>query len=638
MSLLSCNNISKSFGVESILNNINFRIHPGDRIGVVGANGAGKSTLFKIISGLEQPDSGSIYTAADTTIGLLPQHPHFNPGVTVWEHLVKNFAFLLEMEIRISQLESRMARASGRDLEQLMKEYGDLTEEFAERGGYEYKSQIRGALKGLGIEEAQFKMPVELLSGGQKTRVALAELLLKKYHLLLLDEPTNYLDLNAVEWLENFLVGYEGAVMVISHDRYFLDRVCTGIFELDDTALYQFQGNYTDFLKQKQVMMELQLRDFKNRQSEMDRQREIIQKLKSYNREKTIKRAKSREKLLSRIEMPDKPRHETEGISIKLEPLVKSGRNVLSLENVCKSFPGSQLFYGVNLKVYRGERIGIIGPNGIGKTTLFNIISGLLQPDSGSIIKGHNTNIEYYHQQQENLNLSNSVLDEVWSQSPDLPVTQVRNVLAAFLFSGDDVYKTIDCLSGGERSRVALAKLMLSRSNLLLLDEPTNHLDIKSRHALEDALCNYTGTVLVISHDRYFLDRVTSKTAELTPEGINLFHGGYSYYRMKKQQQEEEASISETASPTKTAMKHQRKKEREEREKRKQEKLKLDRLEKEIDELEEEITRLEHLLCQPEAYSDPGKIKELNEKLKGLRDKLDSLYTEWEEVIEKSSF
>ncbi len=635
MSLLSCNNITKSYGVESILNNINFRIHPGERIGVVGANGAGKSTLFKIISGLEQPDSGSMNTAAGTTMGFLPQHPHFNPGVTVWEHLVKNFAYLVEMESQISRLESRMAGASGRDLEQLMKEYGDLTEEFAESGGYEYKSKIRGSLKGLGIEEDQFEMPVELLSGGQKTRVALAELLLKKYHLLLLDEPTNYLDLNAVEWLENFLVGYDGAVMVISHDRYFLDRVCTGIFELDGTALYQFSGNYTDYLNQKQVLMELMQREYKNRQSEMERQREIIQRLRSYNREKTVRRAKSREKLLSRIEVPDKPRQETKGVSIKLEPLVKSGRHVLSLEDVCKSFPGKQLFCGVNLKVYRGEKIGIIGPNGIGKTTLFNIISGLLQPDSGSVIKGHNTIIAYYHQQQENLNLSNSVIDEVWGQSPELPVTRVRNVLAAFLFSGDDVYKTIGCLSGGERSRVALAKLMLSRSNLLLLDEPTNHLDIKSRHALEDALCNYTGTILVISHDRYFLDRVTTKTAELTPGGINLFHGGYSYYRMKKQQQqEEEAGSRETVSPTKTALKQQRKKEREEREKRKQQKLKLDRLEMEIAGTEEEITRLEHLLCQPGVYSDPGRIKELNETLKDLRDKLDTLYTEWEEVIE----
>ena len=634
MSLLSCNNITKSYGVESILNNINFRIHPRDRIGLVGPNGAGKSTLIKIISGLEQPDSGSINTASDTTIGFLPQHPHFNPGVTVWEHLVKNFVYLLEMESRISRLESRMAGASGRDLEQLMKEYGNLTEEFAESGGYEYKSQIRGALKGLGIKEDQFEMPVELLSGGQKTRVALAELLLRKYHLLLLDEPTNYLDLNAIEWLENFLAGYEGAVMVISHDRYFLDRVCTGIFELDGTALYQFSGNYTDYLNQKQVMMELMQREYKNMQSEMDRQREIIQRLKSYNREKTVRRAKSREKLLSRIEMPDKPRQETKGISIKLEPLVKSGRHVLSLENVSKSFPGNELFSGVNLKVYRGERIGIIGPNGIGKTTLFNIISGRLEPDSGSVIKGHNTIIEYYHQQQENLNLFNSVLDEVWYQSPDLPVTQVRNVLAAFLFRGDDVYKTIGCLSGGERSRVALAKLMLSRSNLLLLDEPTNHLDIKSRHALEEALCNYTGTVLVISHDRYFLDRVTTKTAELTPGGINLFHGNYSYYRMKKQQQEEEANNRETTSPTKTALKQQRKQEREEREKRKQKKLKQDRLENEIAGTEEEITRLEHILCQPGVYSDPGRIRELNENLKNLRDKLDALYTEWEEVID----
>jgi len=633
LSLLTCYNITKSYGVELILNNINFRIHSRNRIGIVGPNGAGKSTLFRIISGLEPPDSGGIDIPAGTGIGFLPQHPQFSSGETVWNHLVKNFAFLLDMKERLGELEVRMSRASGENLKSLMREYGDITEEFAQSGGYEYKSQIRGALKGLGLEEAQFEMPIDLLSGGQQTRVALAELLLKKNRLLLLDEPTNYLDLSAVEWLENFLAGYDGAVMAISHDRYFLDRVCTGIFELSGTALYEFQGNYTDHLAQKKVMLDLQTREYKNKQEEIKKQQEIIQRLKSYNREKTVRRARSREKLLSRMQLPDKPTGDTKKVAIKLEPLVKSGRDALILEDVGVSFSGKELFTGVSLKVYRGETIGIIGPNGVGKTTLFNVISGALNPMSGKVIRGHNANIEYYHQQQESLNPSNTVLDELWNQNPRLGSTEIRNILGAFLFSGDDVYKTIDCLSGGERSRVALAKLMLSRSNLLLLDEPTNHLDIQSRQALEDALDDYTGTVLVISHDRYFLDRVATKTAELTPEGINLYYGNYSYYRMKKQQ-EEARTEGKAIAQTKTALKQQRKKEKKEREAIKLQRIRQENLEREITGAEEEIPRLEKRMCQPEVYSDPEKIKELNEQLKALKDKLEELYQQWETIIE----
>ncbi len=635
MSILLCNNLTKSYGVESILNNINFQIHSRDRIGVVGDNGAGKTTLFKIISGTEPADSGNINMPACTTIGFLSQHPDFSTGEVVWEHLIKNFQHLIDMEEQITELETCMSCNSGSKLEQLMKEYGDVTERFAENGGYEYKSLIRGALKGLGIEETQYQMPLELLSGGQQTRVALAELLLKKHHLLLLDEPTNYLDINAVEWLESFLSDYDGAVMIISHDRYFLDRICTRTFELSNSNLSEFQGNYTDYIHQKQIMLELEVKNYKTQQKEIKRQQEVIRRLKSYNREKSVKRANSRQKLLSRIQPLDKPIVDTEKVDIRLDPLVKSGRDALTLESISMAFDENTLFRDVSLRVFRGEIIGIIGPNGIGKTTLFNIISGKLTPVSGNVIKGHNTNIEYYHQQQENMNLANTVLDEVWNENPRLSNTEIRNILGAFLFSGDDVYKTIEQLSGGERSRVALAKLMLSRSNLLLLDEPTNHLDIQSRQVLESALIDYSGTVLVISHDRYFLDRVTTKIAVLTSGGIDLYHGNYSYYRMKKQQQEEAAQQEETNVQTKTALKQQRKKEKEEREFQKQAKMKLHSLEQKIAETEEEISRLEQQMCRPEIYSDSDKSKELHAHVKELKNKLELLYHEWEETIEQ---
>lgn len=632
--ILTCNNIIKSYGVESILNNINFQIEEGDRIGVVGANGAGKSTLFKILAGVEHADSGSVNMPGSTTIGYLLQHPVFDKNQTVWDYLLENFRHLIDMENHIRELEKSMSSAAETQLEKLMQEYGDLTEEFAAKGGYEYRSLIRGALKGLGIEESQFNMPINLLSGGQQTRVALAELLLKKHTLLLLDEPTNYLDIKAVEWLENFLAGYEGSVMVISHDRYFIDRICNRIFEIRESNLYEYQGNYSDYVVQKETLFDLEMKNYKNQQKEIQRQQEIIRRLKSFNREKSVRRANSREKMLSRMEPLQKPKTEEERVRIKLDPLIKSGRNVLFLEDVSISFDGKQIFNNVNLEVYRGDIIGIIGPNGVGKTTLFNIISGKIEPVSGKVLKGHNVNIEYYHQQRENINPSNTVLDEVWDENPHLDNTQIRNILAAFLFRGDDVYKTIEALSGGEKSRVALAKLMLSRSNLLLLDEPTNHLDIQSREVLENALIDYSGTVLVISHDRYFLDRVTTKIAELTPEGINFYHGNYSYYRMKKQQQEEAMMLAERDNgPTKTALKQQRKKEREERELRRQEKRKVREIEQAIIETEEKISRLEHSMCLPEVYSDHEKMNELHMEIIGLKKNLDELYEEWERIV-----
>jgi ATP-binding cassette subfamily F protein 3 len=634
LSLLSCNYLTKSYGIESILNNINFQIHPRDRVGVVGNNGAGKSTLFRIIAGIEAPDSGSVNVIGDTAIGFLSQHPEFESNTSIWDNLVKDFSHLTRMEQRIKKLEADMSAKNGDMLIRLMKEYGDITEKFAKIGGYEYKSQIRGALRGLGIQDHQFDMFPDKLSGGQQTRAALAGLLLRKYHLLLLDEPTNYLDIQAVEWLEDFLSEYDGAVMIISHDRYFLDGVCTRIFELRDSSLYEFDGNYSDYVYRKHIMQETKARHYMNRQREIKRQQEIIRRLKSYNRQKTVKRANSREKLLSRMQPLEKPEQDAKTVNIRLNPLVKSGREVLTLDDVSMTFDENRLFENVNLKVYRGETIGIIGPNGIGKTTLFNIISGRLKPTAGRALKGHNVNIEYYHQQQENINPANTVLDEIRGENPDLGSTETRNILAAFLFSGDDVNKRIDSLSGGEKSRVALAKLMLSRSNLLLLDEPTNHLDIQSREVLEDALTDYTGTVLVISHDRYFLDRVTTKTALLTPQGIELYFGNYSYYRMKKQQQESMEEESRENIMTRTAVKHQKRMERKEREARKQKQEKIQRLEQKITGVEEEILRLEHQMCRPEVYSDPGKIKKLNMTLKQLREELELLYKQWEEAVE----
>lgn len=634
MIILACNNITKNYGVESILNNINLQIAEKDRVGIVGVNGAGKTTLLKILAGIEQADSGSVSMPASTTIGYLKQRPDFDNTQTVWSYLMGNFKNLTDMEDNIRELEKKMTSSTGTALDRLMEEYGNLTEKFASDGGYEYKSLIRGALNGLGIEEYQFEKPLGQLSGGQQTRVALAELLLRKHSLLLLDEPTNYLDIKAVEWLEGFLGDYDGAIMVISHDRFFVDKVCNRIFEIREKSLYEYRGNYSDFVIQKEALLELEVKNYKVQQKEIQRQQEIIRQLRSFNREKSVRRANSREKLLSRIIPAERPNTEDERVRISLDPLVKSGMDVLFLEELSMSFNDVMLFCNVNLSVYRGDIIGIIGPNGVGKTTLFNIISGRTQPLSGVIRKGHNVNIEYYHQQQENLNLSNTVLDEVWNDNPKLDNTRIRNILAAFLFKGDDIYKAIETLSGGERSRVALIKLMLSKSNLLLLDEPTNHLDIQSMEVLEDALIDYTGTVLVISHDRYFLDRVATKIAELSPDGISLFHGNYSYYRMKKQQQEDAILMAQQDSgPTKTALKQQKRKEREEREQRKLEKKKMQQVEQAIVETEERIQEIERRMCLPEVYSDHERMNELHMEMLSLKEALEELYGEWESFV-----
>jgi len=630
--IFSCSNVSKSYGAELILNNISFNIHQKDRIGVVGANGAGKTTLFKIMAEVEGIDAGSINIPGTTSIGYLSQHPVFDRDLEVWEYLLQNFSHLIEMETHMRELERTMADSNNDKLEKLMKEYGKLTEEFSDSGGYEYKSLIRGALKGLGIEEDQFHVPLGLLSGGQQTRAALAQLLLRKHRLLLLDEPTNYLDINATEWLENFLTDYDGTVMVISHDRYFLDKLCNNIFEIRDTRLFEFKGNYSDYIVQKQTLLDIELKHYKDQNKEIKKQQEIIKQLKSFNREKSLRRARSREKQLVKMEILQKPVLEDEKVRIKLEPGIKSGRDVLTLENIRKDFSEKTLFNNINLKVYRGDIIGLIGPNGIGKTTLFNIISGKITPTSGTITKGHNVNIAYYHQQQENINQNNTVLDEVWDKNPHLNTTQLRNILAAFLFKEDDAYKKTEDLSGGEKSRIALINMMLSKANLLLLDEPTNHLDIQSREVLEDALIDYSGTVLVISHDRYFLDRVTTKIARITPEGIDLYYGNYSYYRMKKQQEEE--NLQQKGSRlTKTAIKQQKKKEREKNERLRQKKRKLQNIEKQITYIEEKIEQLECSMCQPDVYANPEKSKEIHSEIRKLKERLDELYREWEGIV-----
>ncbi len=630
MLILSCNGVAKSYGAELILDDISFSVHQKDRIGIVGPNGAGKTTLLKIIAGIEGVDKGCVNIPGSISIGYLSQHPVLNENQPVWDYVMENFYDLIEMEQRLRELERAMTENQGRELENLMAAYGKLSEEFSDAGGYGYKSLIRGALKGLGISEEKFHTPLGLLSGGQKTRAALAKLLLKKHHLLLLDEPTNYLDIEATEWLESFLSGYEGAVMIISHDRYFLDKLCSSIFEIRNNHLLEYKGNYSDFVLQKEAALEIEFKHYKDQKKEVERQQEIIRQLKSFNREKSVRRAKSKEKQLARMDTLLKPVAGEEKVSIRLEPEIKSGRDVLTLEDVGMAFPDRLLFSGVNLEVYRGDIIGIIGPNGAGKTTLFNIISGKISPTSGNITKGHNVNIAYY-KQQEDINPDNTVLDEVWDKNPRLDTTCLRNILAAFLFKGDDVYKKIRQLSGGEKSRVALINMMLSKANLLLLDEPTNHLDIQSREVLEDALIDYTGTVLVISHDRYFLDRVATRIALLTPEGIDLYYGDYSYYRMKRQQEKENFGQQENGM-TRTAVRQQRKKERAEKERLRQKKRKLQDMEEQIIGLEEKIKQMELSLSQPEIYTNPEKSKEIHYEIVGLKRKLDELYREWENM------
>ena len=528
--ILSCNHISKAFGTDEILSEVSFHIEDQEKAAIVGINGAGKSTLLKIIVGELAADSGEVVLAKGKTLGYLAQHQDLDSSRTIYEELKEVKQPIIDMEQQIRELELNMQNASGEALEQMLAAYSRLSHTFELENGYAWKSELTGVLKGLGFTEDEFDKTVSTLSGGQKTRVSLGKLLLSRPDILLLDEPTNHLDMESIAWLETYLLNYNGAVIIVAHDRYFLDRVVTKVGELEQGHASVYLGNYTAYSEKKAMIRAAQMKAWLNQQQEIKHQEEVITKLKSFNREKSIKRAEFREKMLSKIQVLDKPAEIQDEMRISLEPNIVSGNDVLTIRDLSKSFGSTHLFSHVDMEVKRGERVAIIGNNGTGKTTILKIINGMLPADTGTITLGSKVHIGYYDQEHHVLHMEKTVFEEVQDAYPNLTNTQVRNILAAFLFTGDDVFKRISDLSGGERGRVSLAKLMLSEANFLILDEPTNHLDIISKEILENALKHYTGTVLYVSHDRYFINQTATRILELTGQTFLNYIGNYDYY------------------------------------------------------------------------------------------------------------
>lgn len=641
MIMLSCNKLYKSFGVETILEDISFSINEGDKVGIVGVNGTGKTTLFKVITGIYGYDSGDIFTSKGCKIGYLEQNTNFYSEKTIYDEVLEVFSDLIDAENELRILENKIALLSkdngdSDELHELMDSYGKKYEEFEKNNGYSYKSEIIGTLRGLGFQDEDIYKEIKVLSGGEKTRVLLGKLLLSRPSLLLLDEPTNHLDSDSVEWLESFLRAYTGTVMIISHDRYFLDQSVNRIFEMSNKRLTTYNGNYTNYLKQARLQREIDLRNYTNQQKDIKKQEESIERLKSYGREKHIKRARSKEKMLEKVEVLDRPQEFRKKAKFKFKQTFQSGNDVLRGEGIKKSFGDRVLFENVNFDIYRGEKVALIGPNGIGKSTLFKILIGEEEKESGEINIGKNVDISYFHQEQKSLDLKKTVIDEIWDSNTQFTQTEVRSLLAAFLFEDESVFKQIGTLSGGERARVAILKLILSKSNLLLLDEPTNHLDIDSKEVLEEALIEYEGTVFTISHDRYFLNTVVDKILVLEKDGIVEYLGNYDYYQEKKKQLLELSQLAEIKpeEKTKTQVKDERKKEKEIRRQESSLRKKISDLESEINLTEKQISGLELILCKEEVYTSPEKMKEVNLEKSELEKKLEKLYEQWEKIVE----
>lgn len=637
MIVLSCNNLNKSFGIDTILENISFTVNEGDKVGIIGVNGTGKTTLFKVLSGIYGYDSGDIYLGKGVEIGYLEQNTNFQSEKTIYEEVLEVFSDLMDMENYIRDLEIKIAEEgsnpNSKILDKLMNEYSQKLELFSELNGYGYKSEVKGILKGLGFSDSDMETPINILSGGEKTRVLLSKLLLKNPSLLLLDEPTNHLDSDAIEWLEVFLKQYKGTVIIISHDRYFLDQVVNRVFEIHNKRLKTYNGNYSKFIELSKVEKELEVKKYEDQQKEIKKQEESIDRLKAYGREKHLKRARSKEKMLDKVDVLDKPDVFRKKASIQFSPSVSSGNDVLQVEDLSMGYGERILFKDINFNIYRGEKVALIGANGIGKSTLFKIIMNEIIPLTGTTKLGANVHVDYFHQEQKTLNLDNTIIDEIWNDHPSLNQTTLRNMLGSFLFEDEEVFKKISTLSGGERARVAILKLILSNSNFLLLDEPTNHLDIDSKEVLEEALLNYTGTLFTISHDRYFLNTVVDKILVLDSDGITEYLGNYNYYMDKKKQTLEMNSIETTEEKTKTQLKDEKRKEREQRELEKKARVKRQNIEKEIEEIEVKIEELNVLMCQEEIYSNPEKSKEVSQNKTSLEDRLNNLYEEWEQLM-----
>lgn len=638
--ILSCQNISKSFGTDEVLRDVNFHIEANEKAAIVGINGAGKSTLLKIIMREEQADSGEVILSKDKTIGYLAQYQDISGHRTIYEEVLESRSDILKMEERLREMEGRMNSLSGQELENLLDSYHRMSHEFDLLGGYTYRSEVTGILKGLGFLAEEFDKKMSELSGGQKTRVSLGKLLATKPDVLLLDEPTNHLDMESIRWLEGFLLNYKGAVVIVAHDRYFLDRVVSKVVEIFQHKAFVYQGNYTDFAKKKAKVREDLLKQYYNQQREIKHQEEVIAKLKSFNREKSIKRAESREKMLDKIERMEKPTDENTDIHIALEPNVLSGNDVLRVEDLAKAYPSAALFSDISFEIKRGERVALIGNNGTGKTTILKIVNGLVEADEGSVTLGSNVHIGYYDQEHQLLHMEKTIFAEISDDYPELNNTRIRNVLAAFLFTEDDVFKRIGDLSGGERGRVSLAKLMLSDANFLILDEPTNHLDITSKEILENALNQYAGTVFFVSHDRYFINQTATRILELTGETIVNYIGNYDYYLEKheeltriyvsanKSNETENQAVAQEETVPDTKEDWQAKKAQQARLRKLENRLK--KTEGRIEELEALIAQIDEECMKPENATNSAKLGELTREQNEYRQELEQCYETWE--------
>ncbi len=655
--LLSCSNISKSFLEVPVLKDISFHIEDHDKAAIVGVNGAGKTTLLRIIMKELSPDQGLVTLAKDKTIGYLAQNQNVDSQNSVYTELLNVMEHLIQTESQLRALEQQMDRCADSELPALMERYSTLTHQFETQNGYAYKSELTGVLKGLGFSEDEFDKPIETLSGGQKTRVALGKLLLTKPDLIILDEPTNHLDMSSIKWLETYLLNYKGAVLIVSHDRYFLDRIAGKIIEIDCTKATVFQGNYTDYAAKKEILRAAAWNAYQNQQREIAHQQEVIDKLRSYNREKSIKRAESREKMLNKMEVLDKPTQERTDMKMKLEPRFLSGTDVLKVDELRKSYDQKLLFEHISFSCKRGEHVALIGDNGTGKTTILKIINQLTDPDCGSITLGSNVTVGYYDQEHHVLHPDKTLFEELSDTYPTLTNTQIRNTLAAFLFTGEEVFKRISDLSGGERGRVSLAKLMLSESNFLILDEPTNHLDIMSKEILEDAMNSYTGTILYVSHDRYFINKTAHRILELNGQGLTEYLGNYDYYMEKKEQnisgpnQDRAAQSPGTQAAVKSSgaaqaiqaalsasadsagkLDWRQQKELQAKQRKKENDLK--KCEDKIADLEARKSSLTEEMNDPQIGSDVARLQELGRHIEEVTKQLDALYEEWEALSE----
>lgn len=640
--ILSCHDLSKSFHEEILFSHCSFHIEDNEKAAIVGINGCGKTTLIRIILGLEKADEGSITFAKDKTIGYLAQNQDdMEQTNTIYDELLTTKAHIIKMEQDLRLLENELHTVTDEsELKSIMENYENLSHIFQLENGYAYQSEITGVLNGLGFTKEEYNQSIATLSGGQKTRVALGKILLQKPDILFLDEPTNHLDMDSIRFLENFLSNYKGAVVLISHDRYFLDKICTKIIEIDHHNVTVFTGSYSDYSAKKKILIASAMNAYLNQQQEIKHQEEVIAKLKSFNREKSVKRARSREKMLSKVELIEKPAEIRDQMHFQLVPSKISGNDVLHMEHVEKTYQNKTLFSNLSMDIKRGEHVAIIGKNGTGKTTLLKIINDLVTPEEGKITLGTNVYIGYYDQEHHVLHMDKSIFDEISDDYPDLTGTQIRNTLAAFLFTGDDVFKKIKSLSGGERGRVSLAKLMLSSSNFLILDEPTNHLDIQSKEILEQALNHYEGTVLYVSHDRFFINQTAHRILDLEDGQLVPYLGNYDYYIEKHgdiycdlKKKDEVSSISERTEITENKMNWQEQKENQ-AQKRKLENA-LKKTEESIETIETKIRELEEEMAKPDIATNIGKLSELSRTCETHKEDLNKLYEEWEKVSEE---